>query len=183
MIRPWPLLASRRLADYRIFRVRRDDKRSPRTAQEHDFYVLECPVWVNVVALTLDGQVILVEQYRHGTNTIDLEIPGGVTDPTDASPVETAIRELREETGYTGQRPRVIGRLAANPAIMDNLCYTVLVEDCVQTHAVEMDHAEDLVTHLVPRADLPALVQSGRIQHSLVVAAFYHLDQHYRTGR
>jgi 8-oxo-dGTP pyrophosphatase MutT (NUDIX family) len=177
-IQPWPTLRSEDLGDFRIFHLRRDYKRSPRTGAEHDFFVLECPGWVNVVALTPDRQAILVEQYRHGTNTVELEVPGGVMDAADADPVATGVRELREETGYEGARARVIGHVAANPAIQDNLCHVVLIEDCERRHPCEWDRSEDLATRLVPVAELPALVAAGRIRHSLVVAALYHFALH-----
>lgn len=170
------MVSSEVLADYRVFRVRRDFKRSPRTGQPHDFFVLECPGWVNVIALTSTGQIILVEQFRHGVDVVELEIPGGVMDPEDASPVETAVRELREETGYEGERARIIGQVAPNPAIQNNTAYTVLVENCHLRHGVEFDHTEDVSTRLESVEALPALVAAGRIRHSLVVAAFYHFD-------
>ena len=59
-------------------------KVSPRTGKEHDFYVLNCNNWVNVVAITPDDHVVMVEQYRHGSNTVELEIPGGMIDRADA---------------------------------------------------------------------------------------------------
>ncbi len=173
--RPWPLLRSDRIGGFRIFDLRRDFKRSPRTGAEHDFYVLDCPAWVNVIALTSDRRMVFVEQYRHGTNTLELEIPGGVMDRVDESPVATGVRELREETGFEGAGPRVIGTVAANPAIMSNRCHTVFIEGCVKRHPVDLDQGEDLVTRLIPAKDVPALVASGRIQHSLVVVALYHL--------
>lgn len=176
VIQPWPLLTSTSMADYRVFRVRRDLKRSPRTGREHDFFVLDCPDWVNVIALTPDRQVVLVEQYRHGTGTIELEIPGGVMDPTDASPVATGLRELREETGFEGDGARLIGTIAPNPAIMSNTCHTVLVEGCHARHAVQFDQSEDVATRLASVADLPGLVVSGQIRHSLVVVALYHFE-------
>lgn len=177
MIAPWPRLGSEMQADYRVFRVRRDVRQSPRTGQPHDFFVLDCPDWVNVVALTPDRQIVLIEQFRHGTDTVELEVPGGVTDPTDDSPVATAIRELREETGYAGRNARVIGQIAPNPAILNNTCYTVLIEDCVPEHAVEFDPSEDVVTRLESVGALPGLVAGGRIRHALVVVAlyFFHL--------
>ncbi len=59
---------------------------------------------------------------------------------------------------------------------MSNTCYTVLVEQCRLKHPVELDGGEDLVTRLVPIADLPQLVASQKIRHSLVVAALYYFD-------
>src|SRR5271156_3023796 len=100
MIKPWPTIRSVLIGDFRIFKLRSDFKVSPRTGKEHDFFVLDSVHWVNVIALTPDNQMVMVEQYRHGSNTIELEVPGGVMDPEDTDPVLTAIRELREETGY-----------------------------------------------------------------------------------
>ncbi len=138
--------------------------------------MIDCVTWVNVIALTADGQVVMVEQYRHGSNTVELEIPGGMIDPTDASPEAAGLRELREETGYVGERARLLGQVFPNPAIMSNVCYTVLVENCRCLHPVELEATEDLVTRLVPAADLPGLMAAGRIRHSLVVAALYSFD-------
>lgn len=178
MPKPWPLLRTEVIGDFRIFGLRRDFKQSPRTGAEHDFYVLDCPGWVNVVALTPDRQMVFVEQFRHGTNTVELEIPGGVMDPHDADPVATGVRELREETGYQGRNARLLNHVAANPAILSNRCSTVLIEDCVERGPVDFDQGEDLVTRLVPVAEVPALVAAGRIQHSLVVVALYFFALH-----
>ena len=146
MIRPWPTIRSTPIGDFRIFKLRSEVKISPRTGREHDFFVLDCVNWVNVIALTPDGQLVLVEQYRQGSNTVELEVPGGVMDPGETDPVATAIRELREETGYEGGNARVLGRVLANPAIFNNHCYTVLIENCRLKHAVDFDSGEDLAT-------------------------------------
>jgi 8-oxo-dGTP pyrophosphatase MutT (NUDIX family) len=182
MIRPWEKISSRPAGEFRIFTIRSETMRSPRTGRAHDFFVIDCVNWVNVVALTPDRQLVLVEQYRHGSDSVELEIPGGMMDPEDSSPEATAARELREETGYEGERPRVIGNALPNPAIMSNVCYTVLIENCRLRHSVEFDHGEDLDTHLVPATELPSLVASGKIRHSLVVVALYYfeLDQRRR---
>ena len=176
MIKPWPQTDSKFLGDFRVFKLRSDIKTSPRTGRTHDFFVLDCVHWVNVIAITPDDQLVMVEQYRHGSNTIELEVPGGVMDATDVSPVATGVRELREETGYEGRDARLLGQVLANPAIMTNTCFTVIVEDCALRHAVQFDSGEDLLTRLVPIAELPGLVASGKIRHSLVVVALYHFD-------
>jgi 8-oxo-dGTP pyrophosphatase MutT (NUDIX family) len=176
MIEPWKKIGSRPLGDFRIFTVRGDKKISPRTNREHEFFVIDSANWVNVVAVTPDQQLVMVEQFRHGSNTVELEIPGGMIDAKDATPEASGERELREETGYAGSGARIIGSVWANPAIMSNTCYTVLVEDCRCVHPVEWDHGEDLITRLVPIADAPGLVASGKIRHPLVIVALYHFE-------
>ena len=176
VIQPWKKISSKQVGDFRIFSIRSDLKISPRTGQEHDFYVIESVNWVNVIALTPARELVMVEQYRHGSNTVELEVPGGMMDAADVRPERTGERELREETGYEGRNARVLGQTYANPAIMSNVCFTVLIENCEHTHPVEFDHSEDLITRLVPLAELPQLVASGKIGHPLVVVALYHLE-------
>lgn len=175
-IKPWEKLSSKPVGNFRVFTIRSDLKVSPRTGKEHDFYVIESVNWVNIVALTTDGKIVMIDQYRHGSNTVELEIPGGMMDPEDASPLEAGLRELREETGYEGTQAEVIGQIYANPAIMNNTCYTVLVRGCELKHNTELDHGEDLATRLVEMKEIPDLVRSGRIGHSLVVVALYHFE-------
>ncbi|MCP5520752.1 MAG: NUDIX hydrolase [Verrucomicrobiales bacterium] len=182
-VAPWPTIRSEDLGGFRIFHLRRDFKRSPRTGQEHDFFVLECPGWVNVIALTPDRRIILVEQRRHGTESLELEIPGGVMDPRDEGPIATAVRELREETGYEGRNARLLNSMAANPAIQNNLCHAILIEDCELRHPTDLDSGEDLVTQVRSLDEIPSLVHEGRIRHSLVLASLYYfeLDQRRRS--
>jgi len=175
------MIGSAPVGDFRIFTIRSDRKVSPRTRREHDFFVIDCVNWVNVIALTPDQQVVMVEQFRHGSNTVELEIPGGMIDAADPSPEAAGQRELREETGYAGENARLLGRVFPNPAIMSNVCFTVLVENCRCAHSLQLDGAEDLLTRLVPVAELPALMAAGKIRHSLVAVALYHFDL-YRRG-
>lgn len=176
LVKPWKKVGSKAAGDFRIFTIRSDVVVSPRTQKEHDFYVIDCVNWVNVIAITPDQHLVMIEQYRHGSTTVELEIPGGMIDPKDASPEAAGLRELREETGYEGENVQRIGQVFPNPAIMSNTCFTVLVENCKLVHAVEFDHGEDLATRLVPVADIPGLVAAGKIQHSLVVVALYYFD-------
>jgi ADP-ribose pyrophosphatase len=176
MLKPWIQVSSRPLGDFRVFGVRSDRKVSPRTGEEHDFYVIESVNWVNIVATTPDDQLVLVEQYRHGSNTVELEVPGGLIDAKDGSPETTALRELREETGYEGATAQVIGEVFPNPAIMSNRCYVVLVQNCVCKHPTEFDHSEDIITRLVPIPQIPGLIAAGKIRHSLVIVALYHFE-------
>jgi 8-oxo-dGTP pyrophosphatase MutT (NUDIX family) len=182
-VHPWKKIATKKLADFRVYGVRSDTKVSPRTGQSHEFYIIEAVNWVTVLPITTDGKIVMVEQYRHGSDTIELEIPGGMMDPEDADPVSTGMRELREETGYEGQNARLIGQTYPNPAIMNNVCYTILVEQCVCKHPLKFDETEDLHVVLVDPAEIPKLIRENRIGHSLVVVAFYFWEHFSRAAK
>jgi ADP-ribose pyrophosphatase len=175
-IQPWPTLESRPAGDFRIFSVRSDLRVHPRTGRRHDFYIIDCVNWVNACAVTADGFLVMVEQFRHGSGTIELEVPGGMLDRHETDPVAAAERELREETGYSGTRARIIGEMFPNAAIMANRCHTVLIEDARCSHELELDPGEDIVVRLVPVDEVPRLVASGKIRHAIVLAALHHLD-------
>jgi 8-oxo-dGTP pyrophosphatase MutT (NUDIX family) len=176
MIKPWKKIRSTPVGDFRIFKIRSDLCINPRTGKEHDFFVLESVGWVNVIAVTPDQKLVMVRQYRFGSQTVELEIPGGMMDPHETDPVATAVRELREETGYAGENARLLGCIWSNPAILNNRTYTVLIENCRRQHGVEFDQGEDLETRLVPVAEIPQLVADEKIGHSLVVVALYHFE-------
>ena len=170
-VKKWEKRDSRLISDHRIFKIREDNTVNPRTGTEHKMVVLECPDWVNIIALTPERDVVLVEQYRQGSETVELEIPGGMMDPDETDPVATAVRELAEETGYTGQNARKIGECFANPAIMNNRVHTILVENCRLTDEVQFDAGEDIATVLVKVEDLPKMVREGKVRHSIILAA------------
>ena len=178
-VKRWEKRDSRFISDHRIFKIREDRVLNPRTDNEHNMVVLECPDWVNIIALTPERDVVLVEQYRQGSETVELEIPGGMMDPGEKDPVATAVRELAEETGYSGQNARKIGECFANPAIMNNRVHTILVENCQLTDEVKFDAGEDITTILVKVEDLPKMVREGKIRHSIIIAAlqFFALEQ------
>ena len=176
MMTPWKKTGSKPVGNFRIFKLRSDFYVNPRTNQEHDFYVLDTVGWVNVIALTPAHELVMVRQFRCGSATVELEIPGGMMDPDERDPIATAIRELREETGYEGENARLLGKIWSNPAILNNRTYTVLIENCQLKHGVEFDSGEDLTTQLVPAAEIPQLVADEKIGHSLVVVALYHFE-------
>lgn len=105
-----------------------------------------------------------------------MEIPGGVIDKTDPDPISAAVRELREETGFEGISPRIIGTVSPNPAIMNNTCKTVLIEQCKKKHRRAQDAGEDLETELLPIRDVPSAVASGKVSHALTLAGLYYFE-------
>jgi ADP-ribose pyrophosphatase len=172
MAQPWTFLYSKILYACRIFSLKEEGYRSPRTGKEHDFYLLDSSDWVNVIPLTADGRVILVKQFRMGTKDFSLEIPGGMLDAGD-NPAGAAVRELAEETGYGGDEPVLLGIVHPNPAIQTNRCYTYLVNKVILKTSPRQDSTEDIEVQSVPLEDIPRLIHENKITHALVIAAFY----------
>jgi 8-oxo-dGTP pyrophosphatase MutT (NUDIX family)/thiol-disulfide isomerase/thioredoxin len=172
---PWVVEADELLLQTRIFGLRRRRARSTaRPGVVGDFVVVDAPDWVNVIALTDDGQVVLVAQHRHGTGAPTLEIPGGMVDPGEGF-VAAGLRELEEETGYGGGEAELIGVVEPNPAFQSNRCGTVLVRGARLVGPQKTDEHEEIDVSLAPLAAVPGLIRGGQIAHALVVAAFHHL--------
>lgn len=172
--RNWVFLGSQDVSDHRIFQIRHDLYRLEPAGLERDFVILDTPNWVNIVPLTDDGQVVLIRQFRHGIRRDTLEVPGGMIDPGE-SPEEAAVRELAEETGYTADRVRFLGRVHPNPAIQGNWSYTYLAEGCRRSAEPSPDLFERIEVEVRPLADVPDLIRREEISHSLMVNAFAFL--------
>jgi len=170
----WRRERSERVADCRVFKVRRDYSADPRDGRAHDFYVIEAPDWINVIPLTGDGRVVLIEQYRHGTGEVSLEVPGGMVDEGE-SPRDAAERELLEETGYEASGVSFIGKTRPNPAIQNNWIHTFVARGVRYKGEPSNAGTERTVVRLVELESIPALIEEGKITHALVVVAFHRL--------
>lgn len=157
-----------------IFGFREVVRRSPRTGRDGRYQILHLDSWVNVIALTPDDEVVLIEQYRHGTDHVTLEIPGGLIEPGE-DPARAAKRELLEETGFAGDSVELLGVVEPNPAFQDNQCSTYLVRGARRVAEPDLDDGEDIAVVTLPRSRVRELLREGGIRHALVVAAFYWL--------
>lgn len=136
------------------------------------FYVLETKPWVNTIAITPDKNILLIRQYRHGLHEYCIELPGGIVDDEgENATLLSAKRELVEETGYTSNQWKFIGKVSGNPAVFNNYSYTYLALDAVKTNETSWDEAEEIEEILVPEENIIELLRSGQIHHSMMVAS------------
>jgi ADP-ribose pyrophosphatase len=171
----WKREGERVLATTRVLELRSVRFSNPAKGVDREFVVAHAPDWVNVVAVTPAGRLVLVRQFRFGSNALSLEVPGGVIEAGE-SPVEAGVRELMEETGYGGGAARLLGSVRPNPAIMDNQCHVVLVDGAVPTGPMDWDPDEEIEVSTATLAEALAWARSGTIAHSLSVAALMLLE-------
>jgi 8-oxo-dGTP pyrophosphatase MutT (NUDIX family) len=171
----WERLSAELVYECRIFSLRRDRSRFSRDNVEHEFHVLESPDWVNIVPITPDRHVVMVRQFRHGVRDYTLEVPGGMVDPEDPSPIVAARREMIEETGFDSDRVEPLGVVHPNPAIQANRCHSFVAHEVTCQHVPTFDTTEETEVVLVPLARVPELMRRGTISHALVVVAFHWL--------
>jgi len=149
-----------------LFRLRKERFQSRQSGKAHDFYVIHLTDAVHVVALTPEGDVLLVRQFRAGSGRDSLEIPGGLVDPGE-DPCAAGARELREETGYAGDPPEFLGALWSNPSLLTSRISTIVIRNA--RLVADPDHHEELTVQRVPAREIPRLIRDGRIDHALVV--------------
>ena len=140
-----------------------------------DYFILDSPDWANIVALASNnrGQTcfVMVRQYRHGSRQVSIEFPGGVVDPGE-DPQTAVRRELREETGYSGEVIELLGSVNPNPALMGNRCYTYFCPAADRIHAdQDLDANEIIDVELVPVEDLVHGRHSGSFDHAMMHVA------------
>lgn len=169
-LRPWRRLREEAAASYRIMDIWRVELEDGSGRGRGDAFTVRCRDWCNVIAVTPEDAVVLIWQYRFGTDALSLEIPGGIVDPSEDFEV-AARRELLEETGYAADAVEPLLVLAANPAIQDNRCHTFLARGARRTTPTKFDAQEELETVLVPAARIADLLDGGQVTHSLVHSA------------
>jgi len=146
----------------------------PGSGKELDRLVLESTDWVNVVALTEEGRIVVVRQYRFGTEVVTTEVPGGLIDPGE-SHEESAKRELLEETGYASDHWSYLGNVDPNPAVQTNRMHHWLAKGCRLVAEQELDPGEDIEVATLSEEEMRAAVASGEIRHALVLTALHRV--------
>ncbi len=184
--RRWETLSSERVYATPIFDLHRHQRSHPHRG-EHEFFVLDAPAWINIIPITPAGEVVMVRQFRHGIGDFTLEIPGGMVDPEDPSPLFAARREMREESGYDSEEVVALGRVHPNPAIQPNYCYSFAAHNVRRVGRLRQRSggAEETEVVRVPLGDIKRLIATEKITHALVIAAFsfLHVYNPPRTPR
>lgn len=171
--RRWEVLESEYIARKPWFTVRHERLRLPDGRIVPDYYVMEYPDWVNVIAVTRDGRFVFVTQYRHGLGDTRYEIVAGVSEPTDGSMEAAARRELLEETGYGGGEWRRLMTLSANPATQNNLTYCFVATGVEPLADQRLDATEDLRVHLLTLDQVRELLLGDGMRQALMAAPLW----------
>ncbi|MDR2352646.1 MAG: NUDIX hydrolase [Deltaproteobacteria bacterium] len=169
-IKTWDFVGDSLVLKTPVFQVLKRAVISPKDSCEKIFAVIDAPDWVNVLALTPQNQVVLVNQYRQGSKSFSLELPGGVTETGD-SLLETAQRELMEETGYSATGFFPFLQMNPNPALFGNRITTFLAREACPTGTTSFDENEETEVSLVSLKELKQKLLDSTIDHALMIAA------------
>lgn len=178
---PWQALTTEDGPDLILFQSRFTRYRNPRNHEVIKAVILHAPDWVNVVPITPEGQVVTVRQFRFGTGEITTEIPAGLVEEGE-TPLETARRELREETGYTSGEWISLGYVEPNPAYLDNRCHLFLARDALQSCEPGLEPGEDIQVDLMDLETIKAEIAAGRLRHVLALAGLSRVFDLWGTG-
>jgi 8-oxo-dGTP pyrophosphatase MutT (NUDIX family) len=168
----WTVLSTEYLIKRPWLTARRDKTQLPDGRVNSEYYVLEYPDWVNIIAITTDGQFVLERQYRHGLGNTCYELPCGVIEPNE-TPLQAAQRELKEETGYTGGEWQEWMTLSPNPATSNNLAHSFLAIGVTKTAGQSLDATEDIDVYLKPASYVRELLENNQILQALMAAPLW----------
>lgn len=162
----WKTLSSQYISNHIYFTARKDKCETPSGKIIDEYFVVELPPTICAVAITEEGEVLMVKQYRHPIEETILEIPGGFIDKGE-SPEAAVKRELKEETGYEFSAITAVGKIAANPGVLNNFTYFFLAQGGIKTGAQELDENEELAVELISVQELKDLLLENKIIQSL----------------
>lgn len=175
----WEILESEYLIRRPWLTARRDHVRLPDGVENKEYYVLEYPDWVNVIAITVDGKFVMERQYRHGLQWTGYEICAGVCESGE-NPLEAAKRELWEETGFGGGEWKLQMTISANTSTMTNLCHCFVATGVERISEQHLEATEDISVQLLTVDEVRNLLVGNEIRQALMAAPLwkYFAEQH-----
>ena len=168
----WEVLDSEYLFRRPWLTVRHDKVRLPDGRINPEYYVLEYPDWINILAITEDGKFVFERQYRHGLGKTCYEIPAGVIEKGE-TPLEAAKRELQEETGYGEGEWSPLMTISGNPSTTSNLTHCFLARGVKKISGQHLDATEDITVCLLDESQVKDLLESDQIRQALMAAPLW----------
>lgn len=168
----WKTLSSEYISNHIYFTARRDRCQRDDGTIVDPYFVVELPTSATALALTADNKVLMVKQYRHPIGEVILETPGGFIDPGED--FETGMkRELLEETGYAFDNIEFLGRVAANPGVLNNYTELFLARGGIKQGQQQLDHNEEIEVVEITLDELTAMLLRQEIKQSLHVNCIF----------
>jgi ADP-ribose pyrophosphatase len=178
----WKKLSSEYISNHIYFTARKDRCQRPDGAIVDPYFVVELPPSVCAVALTENNEVVMTRQYRHPIGETILELPGGFIDAGEI-PETAIVRELLEETGYEFSSYTYLGKVAANPGVLDNYTHFFLAKGGVKATVQQLDANEDIEIVLLPLETVKTMLRQNEFVQALHISCMFYALSALEQGK
>lgn len=163
-MKKWKVNRSEELIKNKWICIKKDSVDLPNGSSIEDFYTVTIPDAAAIVAITRDGNIILKKEYKYATGEELIEVPAGMFEPFDTDGLETAKRELLEETGYISDEWVYFGDTIESSSKLTNRMHIYFANNCYRVSEQKLDKTEDIEVLVIPFLEAVGMVMKNEIK-------------------